>query len=261
MLKVFIIGYEEPHAVVGNFVWEDEKYLHLDDGGKKIKIPTKRIAYIEDWTELSEEKPVAPVAPPRQSFKPKTPEQPRTFEPDDQAVLGKSLRQMVADKFGDRTNDIMRVSQVEPEDLESTSSQVLAPERTEELLLVFSGAKEGKYPLRVDANVFEGAYTPMLGRIIFTNPAIQAFMSSEIMLEGLPTISGKTIEFKVKSSKTIGDVLAKADVLGKMLSLGVDGALNKPERKSVFDQGFSMHKSPFEQVPEILSKPKDSEEE
>lgn len=279
MLKVFILGYEDPHSVVGNFLFEDEKYLYLDDAGKKIKIPLKRIAYIEDWTAFnsegratSQEQPQVPFvvsqhAKSQEMFSNQslTPQQIKealtTAPPQDATKIGEQLKSMLAQRMADQQKEAMRSSQVEPEDLERpTQTQHFSGEQIE-LLLMFSGARDGQYPLRVPVEIFNGQYTPALGREIFKVPDIQSFMSSDIILDGLPVIKGTTVHFKVKPAKTMGDVLAKTDVLGKMLSVGNSTMLNPTPRKSPFESGFSMPSSPFEKVPTILGKPKDETEE
>lgn len=274
MLKVFILGFEDPHSVVGNFLFEDEKYLYLDDAGKKIKIPHKRIAYIEDWTEIGagnnkeESTPFliskAPRAQEPAQSEALTPQQIKTalseVGPQDATKLGAQLQSMLAQRLADQQKEAMRASQIEPEDAQEPVAVPLSGQQTE-LLLLFTGAKEGQYPLKVPVEMFNGQYTPALGREIFKIPDIQAFMSSDIMLDGLPIIKGTTINFKVKPAKTMGDILAKTDVLGKMLSVGNSPLLNKQARKSPFESGFSMPASPFEKVPTILGKPNDETEE
>lgn len=275
MLKVFILGFEDPHTVVGNFSFEDEKYLYLDDGGKKIKIPHKRIAYIEDWTEVGTGATQGETTPFLISKGPKaqqvqqnnslTPQQITNalseVGPQEATKIGAQLQAMLAQRLADQQKEAMRASQVEPDDVAEPTPAIPMSGQQVELLLLFTGAKEGQYPLKVPVELFNGQYTPALGREIFKIPDIQAFMSSDIMLDGLPLIKGTTINFKVKPAKTMGDIMAKTDVLGKMLSVGNSPLLNKQARKSPFESGFSMPASPFEKVPTILGKPNDETEE
>jgi hypothetical protein len=275
MLKVFILGLEDLHSVVGNFSFEDEKYLYLDDAGKKIKIPHKRIAYIEDWAEvgtvstqggstpfLTSKSTIAQELPRNESL---TPQQIKNalseVGPQDATKIGAQLQAMLSQRLADQQKEAMRASQVEPEDVPDPASTVQLSGQQVELLLLFTGAKEGQYPLKVPVEMFNGQYTPALGREIFKIPDIQAFMSSDIILDGLPVVKGTTINFKVKQAKTVGDILAKTDVLGKMLSVGNSPLLNKQARKSPFESGFSMPASPFEKIPTILGKPNDETEE
>lgn len=277
MLKVFIVGYDEPHSVVGKFLFEDERFLYLDDGGKKIKIPQRRVAYIEDWTELeiTENKDVAPSRAATQtpfvvskgqksqemfSNEPLTPQQIQNklaeAGPEDATKIGEQLKQMLSQRLAEQQRNALRSSQIEPDEFDQPLPINLSGDTTS-LLLLFTGAKEGQYPLIVPTELFDGHYTPALAREIFRVPDVQAFMSSDIILDGLPLIKGTTVQFKTKTAKTVGDVTAKMDVLGKMLSVGAGATLNPAPRTSPFDSGFSMPDSPFKTLPTILGKPKD----
>lgn len=270
MLKVFILGYDEPYSVVGRFLFEDERFLHLEDGGKKIKIPHKRIAYIEDWSAFSATDQVdTPSSAPIISKVNKTNDMGSSTVSADRikqvisdaprdAVedLGKQLKEVLNKRLAEQQAAAMRSSQVEPEDLEQPVSVGESSTESSELLIIFTGAKTGQFPLIVPSDTFAGQYTPTLGREIFKAPQIQSFMSSDIILDGLPLISGTTIQFRTKPAKTMGDITGKLDVMGKMLAIGNSTLLNQV-RKSPFDQGFSMPGSPFETLPNILGKPKD----
>lgn len=264
MLKVFILGFEEPHAVVGKFLFEDERFIYLDDAGKRIKIPHKRVAYVEDWTHIANNTEdsvpfITNKAPRVGAAQPGTPQQMQQAleqtSPQDVAKIGEQLKTVLAQKIEEQQRAAMRSSQVDPEDLDE-QTLVHSGEQID-LLLTFSGAKDGQFSLKVPKEIFEGQYTPALGREIFKVPQVQGFMSSEIMLDGLPSIRGTTVAFKVKSARSVGDILAKTDILGKML-----GAATKSgsQYKTPFESGFSMAKSPFEEVPEILGKPNPTED-
>lgn len=277
MLKVFILGYEEPHSVVGNFLFEDERFLYLDDAGKKIKIPHKRVAYIEDWAAYSPESVQMPQptespfvvsktskSQEMSSNKPMTSQQINdtlvSMPPQDATKIGDQLKSMLAQRLAEQQRDALRSSQVEPEDIEQDIPLNLSGQQTE-LQLIFTGAKSGQFPLFVPSELFTGQYTPAIGRKIFTLPEVQVFMSSDIILDGLPIVRGTSILFKTKPAKTLGEITSKMDVLGKMLSVGNSNILNKNTRTSPFESGFSMPGSPFDKVPIILNQPKDDTEE
>lgn len=64
MLKVYLVieGTNRPYAVVGNFLFEDERYFVIDDSGLRKKIPWSRILYIEDTSAIEGQLQLSPPA-------------------------------------------------------------------------------------------------------------------------------------------------------------------------------------------------------
>jgi hypothetical protein len=73
MWKVYLKGDEEPGAVIGSYLYEDERWLVLDNHGVKLRLPWRNIRYVEEFGS-------APSAEPQAAEKP-APPQPKPLPP------------------------------------------------------------------------------------------------------------------------------------------------------------------------------------
>jgi hypothetical protein len=261
MIKVFVTGFNKPHAISGTLVSEDERYMILSDNGVNKRILQERIVYIEEFDNVVAAPAPMPIQPApmpisdREQFVPIAKVEPPSFKDGLQKALKKQREKRVKEAFIPPE----RASQVEPPVEAPTYNQ-------EDRMMVevsFSGVKSGKFDVSIPRGVMTGRYSPALGREIFSYPQIKnVLMDGAAVLDGVPTIKENKVFYNTKPTQSAEkSSQEKIQMVGQMIGAGsqiagLQSAMNSPPKASsnsfsMSKSGFSMPASPFDAVPTI----------
>jgi len=262
-----IPGVAKPHSIIGNKLFEDERYYVIVDGSIHRKIPWENILYIEevvglDIPEYETETPMPPPAPPE---KEKSAASLKTERP---RIPFEELRQMAVEA---RTTEPMSSTQIETAQLNrlnGASTDVVPSIQGYELVsaqVFFEGHKTGAFKIDgVPANLLYGNWTPELSRHIFSNEQIRGFMGG-FNVEKMQLSNGNVyIKTRSINDNIIKPMEEKIQMVGQMhakvaeLKDAGQKRFHKPTLK--LDNTFAMTSSPFD-APISFNRNDDSQEE
>jgi len=257
MLKVYVSGFERPYAVVGTYLHEDERYLTLQDGGIKRKIPHEKIVHIEDLSALVSAANPDIYGASTEQIAVKLPEANLSLTSVVSPDAAKDSGSFAADKslFSQPLDDDKLVRVIRDRFKNSSNKdspeELLAPAKKKSITIVVSGVVQDSFEIEVNDSLFASSYTPYLAKEVSMHPEIKRIMDNGIIFNGLPKIIGDSIY--IETAK-ISDKLSGA---AKSISLAGKAAdamarFKRPERE--FNQEFSMlgktnfaiNKSPFD---------------
>jgi hypothetical protein len=234
-MKVYLKGFKRPIAVLGEPVFEDERFFIIQNDVFRRKILWENILFFEEMVT------------------PKEPNLPTDKISVDDPKLKSLVKQAIEAKAAKKAaqvaapNNNVNVSQVEPEDLEQPVIQTTAPQQESvDITVVFSGFKNDQITMSVPASLLTGEYTGALGREIFGNASVQSIMGDFVVV-GKPKLDGRNVYLDTKSAQ---ELKGKVDAIGSMM-----GAVSKASESMgkfsklpsmSLDNSFSMTASPFE---------------
>ena len=210
MEKVYLKGFERPHAVFGIFLFEDERNRVLGVDGRRIKIPLGNILYVEDisWTPFAEVE-----APDLEAAQLPNKDGGNKPGPAPQNAAGLNKAQIQAQK---------RPAQL--------------PEKTN-ISVNFVGHKAKAFSIDVPTPILDGKVAE-LTKLIYSDPQVKSFLG-DFQMQGLPVIDGTNViittvplqqkpnmdmaKDKLEATKKLLSTLAP-----KMPSLGIDTSFSMP---------------------------------
>jgi hypothetical protein len=222
MLKVFvkIPGVPRPHAVVGNQLFEDERFLVIAQDVIKRKILWENILYIEELPSSTTDAVAGSDAQPE----PPTPPPPtRTQAP------------------------AYKLKKSYPVEIVSDTDK---PQEKIALTVAFTGSMNKLFTIDgVDPALVAGSkWTPDLAQTIFTNPQIKMILGSFIIKECHVDGPNITVVTDVlKKDTAINEASAKVELLQKFSNAAAKFGSPRPSRTSMkLPTDFSMSNSPFD---------------
>lgn len=231
-MKVYLKGFNRPISIIGEPVFEDERFFVIQNDLFRRKILWDNILYFEEIIDATK----AQVSSTEQNII----QDPKIQNLIKQAVELKS-RKVSPDVKSSIKHDL-NVSQIEPEELVHAGDN----QETKEITVVFSGFKTDSITIAVPASIINGSYSPSLGKEIFSNPSIQGIMGDFVVV-GKPTVKGNNVYFETKSAQ---DLKSKVDAIGSMMGTvaKASNTMNKYGQmpSMSLDNSFSMSASPFE---------------
>jgi hypothetical protein len=228
MLKVYLSGFPKPVSVVGNFSYEDERYMVLDDNSIKRKIPLDRIVFIEDLSVVvPTQQPVQGLFASKQIGSNPTMAEPMSSEKL-QTVLKDGLL-----KHGANISD-------------------LAPriDQHTDVTIIVSGAADESFSIKMTtAAISAGQFTPMVAKELALDNNFKRIMSNGIIFKGLPKVVGNTIH--VETTRLEEKVEKLTEGLNDLAKLSSVSKFKKPEKVyrndfSLFGAQAEFGDSPFE---------------
>lgn len=252
MLKVYLKGFDRPISVIGNLLFEDEKYLVLKHIDIKRKILWENVLYIED-VGFFESDPVDKQSAPV----PSTEQKDRTLQDlisdavkrkvdlQKQGVREPKSGQPAGPGFQDNiTNAIgmQAVTQREPE-------QQVHYDKTDltDINIFLTGHKQETLSVKVPKGVLTGGYNPALAQEIFGQDIVKSVMG-DFVISGVPRVDGNNVYFETRST---ADVKEKLNTAGSMLTTTLNAGQNmaqKPKPSLALDENFSIPGSPFQKT-------------
>jgi len=268
-MRVKVEGLESTF-LEGVFAGEDNRYFSLvQANGKLVKIPLTRIVLIEEQEASFDmrAKPTPPQFEP--AFTSPVDQQEPTLasvianEPITPELVAKNVktrkRKKVTDAleaYFDQMNNpgsIMRsdakslsgLSQIDP----PPPMPVYDPDDLVLVDVVFEGAKTGGFKLDIPTGVMTGAYSPSLGREIFSYQEVKNFLNG-IVLDGVPQVEANKVTYTTKNmtgstASAEMDIKSKLELAGKAIAVGTTFATTDRPKPRPTPASFSMTDSPF----------------
>lgn len=210
MIKIYLEGFGYPYSVVGKYITEDERFIILDDGGIKKKIPQRRVVFIEDLSEVFAQNMDSPS------------------ETKEVVVKAKPKRPMTPEKLKDFISSAASKEE----------ATVATEQRMKTLNVVMTGVVDKNFEIEVPEKAFvPDTYTAALSKYVSSNLEVKSTMDGGVIFDGPPKVSGPNIYIKTRRLEDkVSASLSKMGLASKVAT--TVGNFSQPQKN--YDNEFSM---------------------
>lgn len=264
-----IPGVSKPHSIMGEKLFEDERYLVIIDSNIRRKIPWENILYIEDIVgyQPSQEEPQAPLnQAPVQGQPPATVFSSNNTDESLKAprVAYDELKRIAQERRGHEAQSAIQAETAQMNRVNGATVSEDPGVFSDELVdaqVFFEGHKTGVFKVSLPVALLHGQWTPELSRHIFSNEQIRNFMGG-FNVEKMELANGNVyIRTRSVSDEAIKSIETKMQMVGKIQASVAN--LNNPhfERPTMeLDNTFAMLADPFDAPVSFIRQEKELED-
>lgn len=241
MIKVYIKGFKRPIAVIGEFLFEDERHMVLNDKGIKVKIPHEHIVYTEWLAEAIDDFLTKDTTQPNEIVEPAhdtAPARQLPVSPLDRTQVSETIKKSLLPM-----DPVAISSQTEPEDLidNSIADAVAATQPMTDIRVEFVSATDTQ--TAIVSMPFEIAgvigVSPSITKKIFESPDVRAIVNGRFL-------AGPPLRIQNKITYQIREDAAKSSGYGSLSE--VARSLTGMGRPNTISMNMS---NPFKEPPEL----------